>query len=418
MRIRRTWFVVTLLIALMTASFPRTNAQDSPAWEITLFNGNYLTVVTLTPQGIISQFSLTNTSPLQNYGYSATLSPDRTKLAFLGSYTRADGVTYQTSVFVADLITQTCCIELVDPLNSVMDAATLGPFSPDSTQIAVALFSSQDAAGTADIPALITTFDVNTGIVTANKSVDDLYPDYITSMAVPVQSAIFGTWRDDGVRVAATCVACYIGVIQGLYQIWDPVTGTLSDPIEPFDMIFRRQALAGTGESIAAVYNDSYPASGAVYPEGLPPNVVFYYSDPSQAEGQLLFQHPDALPLNLAEWVADGQAVLVSYYNFGVMEGFELPLPTTLAGAELLFRDGTRLAAPITEDEAFLAGTPDGWLMRNYQTSEVTHYQLTGGSITSRVIAILDDITLCCHEVVGIEPILGINHPPGFSLPQ
>ncbi len=415
---RRTWFIVAFVVTLLIAPSPKGNAQDAPAWEVVLFNGNNLTVSTLTPQGITNQFALPNPGLFEGYTYRSTLSPDRTKLAFLGSYTRADGVTYQTSVFVADLVNQTCCIELTDPLNSVMDGADIGPFSPDSTQIAVTLFSSQDLMGTADIPAMFSTFDVNTGIVTANKSVNDLYPEYVTSMSVPVESAIFGAWRADGLRVAATCLNCYIGVIEGLYQIWDPITGTLSDPVEPFDMIFRRHELAGTGESVAGVYDDSYPASGAVYPEGIPPNVVFYYADPYQAEGQLLYQHPDALPLGMTEWVANGQAVLVSYYNFGVMEGFDLPLPTTLAGAELIFRDGTRLAVPLTDKEGFMTGTPDGWLTRNYETNEVLYYQAANGAVTVTNLGIIDDGGMCCAEFVGITPALGVGLTPGFALPQ
>ncbi|MBI5929097.1 MAG: hypothetical protein HY862_07305 [Chloroflexi bacterium] len=415
---RRVWLIVAFLIAFIASPFPTTNAQSAPVWEITLFNGNNLTVATLTPQGITNQFTLTSPRILQGAVYNATLSPDHTKLAFIGSYMRDDGVTYQNSVFVADLVTQTCCLELIDPLNSVMDGATLGPFSPDSTQIAVALFSTQDVNGTADIPALFSTFNVTTGIVTANKSVDDLYPDYVTQMTVPVESAVFGAWRADGVRVAATCLNCYIGVIEGLYQVWDPATGTLSDPIEPFSMIFRRHELKATGESIAAVYDESYPASGAVYPEGVPPNVVFYYSDPNQAEGQLLFQHPDALPLNMAEWVADGQAVLVNFYNFGVQEGFEMPMPTSLAGAELLFRDGTNLVAPMTDQEGFMTGTPDGWLTRNYQTNEVIYYQLANGTVTPTSLGILDDGGLCCFDVVGLNPELGTGVTSGFTVPQ
>lgn len=415
---RRSWFIVAFLVTLLVAPSPKGNAQDAPAWEVVLFNGNNLAVSTLTPQGITNQFTLPNPGLFEGYAYRSALSPDRTKLAFLGSYTREDGVTYQTSVFVADLVNQTCCIELTDPLNSVMDGADIGPFSPDSTQIAVTLFSSQDLMGTAEIPALFSTFDVNTGILTANKSVNDLYPEYVTSMSVPVESAIFGAWRADGLRVAATCLNCYIGVIEGLYQIWDPITGTLSDPVEPFDMIFRRHELAGTGESIAGVYDDSYPASGAVYPEGIPPNVVFYYADPYQAEGQLLFQHPDALPLGMTEWVADGQAVLVSYYNFGIMEGFDLPLPTTLAGTELIFRDGTRLAAPMTDKEGFMTGTPDGWLTRNYETNEVLYYQVANGAVTMTSLGMIEDGGMCCAEFVAITPTLGVGLTPGFALPQ
>ncbi|KAB2855842.1 MAG: hypothetical protein F9K46_15010, partial [Anaerolineae bacterium] len=230
MRTRRTLVILAFLIAVMIVPIPKGHAQES--WEAILFNSNTFTVSTLTPQGITSQFTLPKPNVPQASFYSPVLSPDHSKLAFLGNYTRADGVTYQNSIFVADLVSQTCCIELIDPLNSVMDGAIIGPFSPDSSQIATTLFSTQAMMGTADIPAVLTTFDVNTGIVTGNKSVNDLYPDYVTGMSVPVESAVFGAWKEDGLRVAASCLNCYIGVIEGLYQVWDPAAGTLSEPVE------------------------------------------------------------------------------------------------------------------------------------------------------------------------------------------
>lgn len=416
MRTRRTLMILAFLVAVIITPMPKSHAQDT--WEVILFNSNTFSVSTLTPQGITSQFALPKPNVTQASFYSPVLSPDHTKLAFLGNNTRPDGVTYQNSVFVADLVSQTCCLELIDPLNSVMDGAIIGPFSPDNSQIATTLFSTQAMMGTADIPALLTTFDVNTGIVTGNKSVNDLYPDYVTGMSVPVESAVFGAWKADGLRVAASCLNCYIGVIEGLYQVWDPAAGTLSDPVEPFNMIFRRHELAGTGESVAGVYDESYPASGAVYPEGVPPNVVFYFADPTQAEGQLLYQHPESLPLGMTEWVINGEAILVTFYNFGVQEGFELPMPTTLAGAEVVFRDGTHLTASMSETEGFMAGTPDGWLTHNYQTNEILYYQVTNGAVTSTSLTILDENGMCCTEFVGITPSLGQGITSGFTLPQ
>jgi hypothetical protein len=414
---KRVFLIMALCIAFVASPFLTTQAQDSPAWEVTFFNGGSATLMTLTPNGISSEIVIPEVLNFQGSVYGAKLSPDRTKLAFTGSRTLEDG-TYRTSVYVADLAAGTCCLELVDPLNSAMDGATMGPFSPDSSQIAVALFSSKTLMGEADVTALISTFDVNTGIVTANKSVNDLYPDYVTQMQVPVDSATFGEWRADGVRVAATCLNCYIGVIEGLYQVWEPVANTLSDPIEPFHAIFPRRELPGTGESIQAIFDEAYPASGAFYPEGVPPNVIRYFSDATQAEGQVLYQHPTPLPLNLAQWVLNGQAVLVTYYNFALQEGFEVPLPTTLAGAELIFRDGTILPVPMTDQDFFLTGTPDGWLTRNYETNDVTHYQVLDGVVTTNVIAALNDGLTCCFEVAGVNPPLGSGITPGFAVPQ
>ncbi|HEX2905596.1 MAG TPA: SH3 domain-containing protein, partial [Phototrophicaceae bacterium] len=214
---------------------------------------------------------------------------------------------------------------------------------------------------------------------------------------------VFGAWQADGIRTIPSCYACE-GVWEGLYRIWNPDTNTVSAPVEPFDIFMTR--LPGTGEILKSVAHSAYPQNGgpaAYFPLA---NVVEYYADIYETEGQLIYFNPDNPYVENAEWVADGQAIAIRIGGTPTSQ-VDNPMGTKdNSAAYLLFRDGHQVN--IHPDlGSILIGTPDGWIARNGLNGSAALVTLNANEVVATALGTHPE-----WEVAGTNFTLGTNAAP------
>lgn len=362
---RKRFLPVFLALSALLLAVPGTTGAQPPApWEITLFDPGSGSVTLVTSGGIFQQAIFPNIPSLGSNVWRAQITPDGHYLVF-NTYQDTGG----QNIYVADLQTQTCCRQLDDPLNAGLDVDWLGPISPDGTQVVVSSSSTSIFTGNGEINfiPLVTVFDIATGNVLNAMAVADLVADY------PAPIAQFGDWKADGIRLVAGCMACE-GVWQGSWQIWDPDTNTLSAPLEPFDV--NRAELPATGEFVMGTENSAFPVSGAFQAYFPPANVVEYYGNAS-ANPQVIYHRSTDPYIVRSAWIADGQAILVIHAGPFEMDPNGFPMPGANGPAFVIFRDGTQVPVPDPfTSRGFLTGTPDGWLAQDWDTGQITYYQL------------------------------------------
>lgn len=367
MMLRRITMVLVLIVLLVTAV--TAGAQEEAGWYVVLATQETHTLSWVGSTGVIKEVTIPELEQFSAiYGYK--FSPDETKLAFVGVTNSADGSSSTSYAYVADLSTGVCCLPLVDPLNSIMDSAMLGSFSPDGTQVAVLLTSNAMLGTDTPVEGLVSTFDVTTGIVTGNLGVYSL----AYNGELPPQGAQIGAWLADGVRVVASCLGCEVP-LEGFFQIWDPATGALSDPVEPYNYL--RHILVSTGEGIAYAQDQRFDfnsAADTMFPNA---NVVEYYPDAMVGnDKQVIYFNPNNVNIAYSGgWAVNGEAVVIQHND---------PNNTFSALPEvvLLSRDGTTQTVPTGANQTFIAGAPDGWLMLDYSTSTLYFYQVQDGQVT------------------------------------
>lgn len=364
--------IFVLITGLMLALPGMARAQGpEPAWRVTLLDLTTGALSHVTPLGVEPGPVI---SPIATYEYlpDAILTPDGRYFIYQ-AYTPATSGS-ETTVFVADLATGDCCRELQHPSYPQMSINWLGPLSPDGTQIVLSMADAMSVYGNQPNVSQVAVFDVASGALVASLPTANLTADY------PAPAAHIGGWEADGIRLTPTCIACE-GVWRGQYQIWNPVSGTLSDPTEPFDIFLRE--LPATGEFIAAVEDTSFPTSGL--PGGYFPvaNIVGYFTAPDASPQPVFFDPLNKVVID-ARWVYDGNAVVVTQGGPLVIDEFGYPGSAEGGDAFLLFRDGQQV--PLVPDAAnVLHGTPDGWLSYDEDTGALGYHRVQPGGIVESV---------------------------------
>lgn len=350
------FFLLNLcLLSFIGFSAPGAAAQ-SPDWRVTVYDHNTSGFLFITPAGLQPGPALPGAQGFVHI-YGVRLSPTGTYAVFSGSTSDSDpGGTY-----VVNMTTGTCCVKLYDPAQPAVSAAYIGPFSPDGNQIAISLLDINYFMSSQPLNSSIAIFDLATGNIVTS----------IPFSAVPSQdkwavTVALGEWKPDGIRMIPSCWGCE-GVWEGLYSVWNPTTGTISAPVEPFDIFMNK--LPATGEVLKAIANDAYPQSGAPSAYFAAANVVEYYANINQPTGQVVYFNPGNPYIISADWVYNGRAILI---QLGGKPGSQPDNSFSNAGpgeAYLLFRDGRQV--PIQANLGYvLAGTPDGWIAFQWETGE------------------------------------------------
>jgi len=323
--------------------------QDIPPveeWEVLLYDSTQILIVNST--GIAGTLPLP--AEAQNLAnpnrITLQLSPDRRWLAFVSS---AVG-----TLRIADLEEQTCCVAVGAPDGTTPDAIRLGAFSPDSARLA-ALYVYRPANPTQNRVAII---DVASGRVTQTAAPDDVLTEKGDFVAVDIVG-----WDASGLLSLSACLNCD-GVGVGFFSAWNPETGAVIETRHYRSVT--SDVLPATGEIIASYDNPDRPHSDAEVMGG-PLNALRYTTLDDPSGGTEVFFDPNNLNLPVPRWVMDGNAYLLHRWRETM--------------STLVFRDGMARSMDYGVEMLFLTGTPDGWLMSNYQTGELLLYQWQDGQL-------------------------------------
>lgn len=290
--------------------------------------------------------------------YNLRISPDRRYIAAETYQTNADGLTTQLELRIADLTTGAA---VTASLPSDVDGMGVGPFSPESTHVAVVYIQGMYDPTAPNITGTLALIDTPTGQVSLTSPMADVVS------AIPAPDirqygvyALFGSWKPEGVQFVPSCYACE-GTFQFPYWLWDPTTDAVTPDTEFFS--FLGDTLEITGELLVHSYNQEYPSSPVTGMLG-PSNLVRYYADGQppfsydytqprpQDTNPIVYFDTQTLNLGPMGWVADGAAFYVANSDINYQTDHHL----------VVFRSGQRVEAPIGLSERFLIGTPDGLL--------------------------------------------------------
>jgi hypothetical protein len=371
-----------LLFLILVLALPVQAQPDD--WELLFYDLQQISV--LTSDGIVDQIPVPagaqGITPFTGLRHMR-LAPDRQHLAFVQRQGSSEGGVPLATVAVADLEAQTCCVTLPVPDGMQPDSTTVGPFSPDGTQIAInyaQVYSPVEAA-----PVLVI-IDLETQTIVQTL---DLWQTFQN------QGVFMHDWTAAGITLFPTCLACG-GAVEGYYSRWNPETGTITPDVLYFNWL--GDYLDGTNNYVIPVRDESRPVS---HDDGMfpPANTLEYVADGNPASGTVVYFDPDRLDLPYPRWVQGGAAYLL--HNWGE--------PTAL----LVGRDGTEQVIELPHDLHFVAATPDGWLMQQNE-SDLYHFQVTANQqVTSTVwedisgsVTILETPAVNAEDLLAVTPII------------
>lgn len=383
--------LICLLLGLTVLALPSASfAQDPNSdWQVILMDRNAGEILFISPSG-------TTRTAIPGYAdfgtvYNPIISSDGQTLAFATTTNVSATEPALATIYLADLVSETCCTQLPDPLPAGADTVFLGGFSPDNTQLVAALAKANPSASSTGVSGIIATFNVADGSLAATLALSTL-PQ---TTDIPITAAVFGRWTPEGIEIAPSCVACQQPT-SGQYSIWDPATDNLTPTQNIFNQLW--QPLSSTREAIFAAIDPTYPNAPDDQFMRIPSNVVHYFPTTTSTIDPLpIYNDPQNPAIKTVSWVLDAQAILV----------------TKLSGTNgaLVFRDGTQASVEIPETATFLAGTPDGWLMVNL--GALQHYQFADNTLTvnevgqiTGFINILQGPPLGDPNTIGFLPIL------------
>ena len=312
-------------------------------WQVSLFDNNQILLVTT--DGLINNIELPKEAQNIQTGNTAmpfALSPDQTTFAFVTETTTDDGFT--STLHIANLEEGTCCTEIPAPDGNAWEVTNLGMFSPDSRQLVINFIN----AYLTDSDARIAIWDVET-----SEYVTVINPyDVFNTNAV-----FFIDWHDNGLELVPTCFPC--GAFpDGRTQLWNPETGEVT-----LDYGYNVSAVGSqlaNGEIIQGAQDSTFPIGNADTIIG-PFNVIQYMTEDNLDNPELVYFNPDNLNLIDSEWVIDGRAYLIQ--------------DISARSATLVWRNGESQTIEFEQQQFFLAGTPDGWLMTDTAMQQLIQYQ-------------------------------------------
>ncbi len=326
---KMTWLCVLLLILPLAV-----RAQETSNWEVVVYADGANALQVLTADGV-SRTIPAGTLPLHVGTFPSAplvaLSPDRRVMAALNF---RPGQRLSLSIASGG----SCCATVRLSQYGVAEA-NIGSFSPDEHLIAVSYLAPIDAAAL-QYEAAIITVNVDQGIAISRLDGTRFGGDY----------ALLRGWDADGIEYQPICRTCVLPP-SGEVMRWDPVADVVTPNVGSYDSA--QDTLALTGETIIPARRPDFPLP---LQGGSSPNVVTMSDD-----ARVIYYNPNDLQVNAAHWVADGWQILV-----------EQP-----SGDVLL--DRAEMKTPITVDDQFLVGTPDGWLGTRAVADalEVVHHTLT-----------------------------------------
>jgi hypothetical protein len=396
------------ILALLALSASAALMQDAspevlttPFPEVVIYEPETGALYNVTAEGTQQGANLSDVPAFAGQtGYNYMLSPDRSKLVFVSMETISETESSST-YYIADVASGACC-EKLDPQDPMMNGVLQAVFSPDGTQLAAAYHSATYEMAT---PGQVVVFDLATGSVVARLTSDRLDNSIIMPGTVP-PGILFTEWDENGLLVWPSCVGCE-PAMEGLGQYWNPADDSLSDATVPFSLM---DLTLATGERLRATMDASYPNNPEAMGMLPVPNVLTYApasTDPlAPLPTQVIYFNPNNIYINRAQWVADGQAVLIIHSDQGewFMQSDE---------AYILLRDGTQVPLTIPMTRQFLAQTSDGWVMTDTETSRYIYYRLTGATVEEIPL----DVTYTGYPVVVETPDFGASVPVGAMFP-
>lgn len=355
-----------LLLFILVILFPLTaRAQDGADWEVVVFAEGATALQVLSPEGITATIPAgslpLHAGELPNAPLVA-VSPDRRALASL-NFTPYGRLTVSIAAFGS-------CCQTLRLADTGVGLASIKGFSPDGRRFAVSYLAVTDETAR-QFQSAVVTVDVELGTVVARLEGGDIGGDY----------ALLRGWKDDGVDYLPLCYGCDQPIAGSLAR-WNPETGEVARNVGYYNV--EQDTLALTGETILPARRPDYPLPVQANTENIT-NVLTFGDD-----GRVIYYNPRSLQIDDAHWVADGWEVLVEHPD----------------GAVLLDRAGVQ--HPVSSDDRFLVGTPDGWLATHEVNGvvEVVNHTLTNlsGSVIGRFY----------HPVIVLEaPPLGATASRG-----
>jgi|GEM_PF-4667359 len=391
--------------ALLALSASAATMQDTvpnvltvPFPEIVIYEPETGALYNVTAEGTQTGANMSDVPAFaRQNGYNYMLSPNRSKLLFVSTEIVSENDGFST-YYVADVASGACCTKL-DPQDPNMTGVLQAVFSPDGSQLAAAYHSNEYDAM---MPGQVVVFDLATGAVVARLESSRLENTFAPGRAEP--GILFTDWNENGLLVWPSCVMCE-PAMEGLAQNWNPADDSLSAANIPYSL---QDVALANGERLRAAFDPSYPNNPDAIGMLPIPNVVTYLPPQVSAveTAPVVYFNPDNIYINRAQWVADGQAILIIHADQAewFMQSDE---------AYVLLRNGTRVPLTIPMTRQFLALTSDGWVMTDTETSSYVYYRLSGATVEEIAL----DATFTGYHVVVETARLGASVMPGQMFP-
>lgn len=270
----------------------------------------------------------------------------------------------------------------------ITQAIKLGSFSPDGRYLSVSLVG-QESPDSPLIGRLIV-FDV-----TISPESDEQFMWWLPlePREGQIMWAELGDWDGNAVQFLPTCYDCD-ETPAGEYSLWDPFTGMIT-PETGVQFVADVNVLKATGEALRLEYDEAFPLN----PDATGANVVRYMPEVTADATAMTTIYTDPRGIALAQWVLDGEAVLVQpagVYDLWV----------------LIYRDGRVVEYPYSLGIRFVVGSPDGWFVEAGNAdgyTDIRHVQLESWEYS---------VSAAGGATVIRPPYLGANLPdpaPAFS---
>lgn len=315
------WFLLILGMII-----PVTNAQSSN-WQAVLYDITAYNLLFVSDEGLVETVQLPSavwTTPDVNMDVIA-VSPNG-QYAVVKQYIEGRS-------FLVNLHDLNCCRQLVQ-VGASTELITAS-FSPDSARLAVNYLVYPPAPNDSPYGLLAIVDVVSNQIITTITSNHFGQQWGVATLEIE--------WTPEGVTFFPNCWACEPS-LEGERMLWDFNTGTATPTGEYVSLA--GDVLLKTVEWIYGADDTRFAYSQEPYGMLPPYNVIVW----RLAEGNeiVIYHDPSNLNLPVPRWIEDGQAFIMYHYGGAV--------------ARRVYRDGQIRDLPISADEVFLTGTPDGWL--------------------------------------------------------
>ncbi|MCU0465224.1 MAG: hypothetical protein MUF38_11725 [Anaerolineae bacterium] len=404
LRTNRIVKLVLLLNLALMLTFSPVAASDELDWRMVLYNRVDHTLFALTPDGITETWALPPDTVF------VALSPSE-DFAVLGDGTIQLDREGSRSLVLFNLETGECCEPLVT-LDTFANEEGFGEgdlqlyggsFSDSGTLLAFSLSFLSAAAYDAPYAAYmnrVAVIDLQTGELVG---INPYNGDFFFAMWVGDEVALHPTMS---VMPGDTPPPYQESTLQG----WNPQTGEMRDlgltvallPHYGFTSHDKGEFLV-TGEYISTSFTEATP--GFTFP-------MVIYNDGSSSfpawvdNYTFVGEYIQRLSPQTARWISDGRYIFNrrnNYYTTGSM-GEQV---------EIVSRDGTINVVDVSAFDAFLTGTPNGWLAGKQVdgSTVIVEYIYDGDLIETREIATFSEQSEAFYEIRVVKPM-----PLGASL--
>jgi len=336
-------FTITLIATLASIL----HAQDNE-WHVLLYAEDEILRVTadgLVDSIVLPEFAQTFTKGMSYY--NVALSSDERYFLFVDE----SGINYNAQIYLADLTSDDCCTLIPAPKDDGWEVINLLGWSPDGREIVVNYLKAY--AGFSD--SLLAILNIETG---------DFRTFFDPTETVLRGNAVyFIGWTEAGIEVIPSCFPCGASA-DGETMLWNPDTNEITE-----DYSFTASAWGdrlGNGDIIQSIQHPDYPITNA---DSMfdPANMVHYFIADNIDDTEIIYFDADNLHLINPQWVIDGHAYVIQQAD--------------AMGVTVVWRNGYKQVIEFDNQQVFMVGTPDGWLMTDTAGGQLIQYQWFDGDI-------------------------------------